>query len=461
MGNTYQGIQAVLELVQNGRLDVLLFSVLPPKKRHELSHRQNDLIIACTFYGLPCDDTFKLLLSPEFLNCYTFTGFKTKTYPVGVENGLSLILKEDEISLSVGHYSDTSNIWSTKGLRITVHEPYTIPNLFDNSMELVPGHSTTVSIQQKNIERINTPKSKCIPKTWIHQKSNTDRGFRSTYYSCLLQCDINYVWERCGCKPAVMPDLFPFEEEEEHLQCTFSNKSDKLSLQEMLLKMHCEFKRMKELNTIKEAEIHPPCVEVCDWDCNSIEYSTDVSQSRWPVNSEVPNFLYKYVSGKFNQINKDYHKHLIYAYNGSFDQHYNQDDIFTFNEAVQITKKIYHPFENATEIANELMTKMRNKTIIPSINPQHLNLSSVEEAEIKWVQDSFYRVNIYFKEPVVQVHRQLLDYGLADFWSALGGILGLWAGISIITVIELFEFLCRLFKITSEKACRLRYSSQR
>ncbi len=211
-----------------------VFSALSPEKRHVLSHKQNDIIIGCRFHGLPCEDVFKLLLSPQFLNCYTFTGFETNLYSVGVENGLSLILKEDEYSWDL-YYADASNIQNTDGLRITIHEPHTIPNLFDNSLGLVPGYSTTVSLQQKNMERINTPKSTCMPKMWIDQKSDADfiPDFRSTSFSCLLQCEIKYVWDRCGCKPAIMPDLYPLEEEETHLQCAFANQSDTLSLQEM------------------------------------------------------------------------------------------------------------------------------------------------------------------------------------------------------------------------------------
>ncbi len=141
----------------------------------------------------------------------------------------------------------------------------------------------------------------------------------------------------------------------------------------------------------------------------------------------------------------------VYKYNGSFDQHYRQEDIFTYNDAVRVSNEIIFS-ENATDIRNQWLTKWANKTMIPSINAQYLNLSSVEQAEIKWVQESFYKLNIYFKEPVVQIHRQVLDYGLADFWSALGGILGLWAGVSIITVIELLEFLCHLLLVMSEKS---------
>ncbi len=63
---------------------------------------------------------------------------------------------------------------------------------------------------------------------------------------------------------------------------------------------------MEELNTIQKTEAHPPCVAECDWDCDSIEYSMDISYSRWPVKTEVPSFLDKYVSGSSNEVIKNY-----------------------------------------------------------------------------------------------------------------------------------------------------------
>ncbi len=426
------------------------FLVIPHEKRPGLSQQQNDITLGCRFQGKACNNSFKLLLSPQFINCFTFTGMESITpYPVGVENGLSLILKEDEI-VWYEEYSDTSNIQSATGLRLTIHEPYTIPNLVDNSIELVPGHSTTISLQQKNMERIDTPRSKCSPESWINQDSKADSGFRSTSFSCLLQCQTNFVWERCGCTPNIMPDLYPLEATESYQQCTFTNNSNISSLQGMILKMDCELKTMEKLTTINVVGTHPPCVPECPWECKSIEYSTEISHSRWPVKTEVTRFLDKYVWEKLNKKNKDY-RHILHSkYNGSFDKLYKNEDLFTLNDALQITYKLFGT-PNITEITNEFVTKSKNKRIIPIVNPQHLNLESVEKAEVKWVQDSFYRLNVFFKAPVVEVHKQVLNYGPADLGSSLGGILGLWAGVSLITVIELLEFLCQLIKVMSHK----------
>ena len=281
---------------------------------------------------------------------------------------------------------------------------------------------------------------------WYDRNSGGLKDFRSTSYSCLLLCRIQYIRDRCGCTPAIMPDLHPMDanNEHNHLLCGLTNMSDPHSYYKMILNTNCELNSYDKLNTIKKAGTHPPCVAECPWECNSLEYFTDVSYNQWPVNEEVSDFLKIYMSGQ----NSDYRNILHYKYNGSFDQYFEKNQT---TDVYSIIQEIWdNASENMTTIVDKLQTKIQSMKVIPNINPQHLNLSSIEQAEIKWVRDNFYRVNIYFKDPVVQVHKQVLDYSATDFCSALGGILGLWAGVSIITVIELLEFLANLINILFE-----------
>ena len=61
----------------------------------------------------------------------------------------------------------------------------------------------------------------------------------------------------------------------------------------------------------------------------------------------------------------------VYKYNGSFDQHYRQEDIFTYNDAVRVSNEIIFS-ENATDIRNEWPTKWANKTMIPTVASETL-----------------------------------------------------------------------------------------
>ncbi len=70
-----------------------------------------------------------------------------------------------------------------------------------------------------------------------------------------------------------------------------------------------------------------------------------------------------------------------------------------------------------------------------------------------WVKNSFYRLNVYFRQSSVEQHTQVPSFSMPDLFSGVGGILGLWLGISVMTIIEMFSFLmyftANVFKLKS------------
>ena len=69
---------------------------------------------------------------------------------------------------------------------------------------------------------------------------------------------------------------------------------------------------------------------------------------------------------------------------------------------------------------------------------------SVERNE--WVYNSFFHVNVYFRDKTVSKQEQVPSVSLSDVWFSTGEILGLWAGVSVITVIEVVSFVASLIK---------------
>ena len=60
------------------------------------------------------------------------------------------------------------------------------------------------------------------------------------------------------------------------------------------------------------------------------------------------------------------------------------------------------------------------------------------------ITDNFLRVNIYLSDMEVEIQEQRPSYPLSNLFSAIGGTLGLWIGLSLLTVIELVQLLARL-----------------
>ena len=65
----------------------------------------------------------------------------------------------------------------------------------------------------------------------------------------------------------------------------------------------------------------------------------------------------------------------------------------------------------------------------------------------KWVYSRFFHVNVYFRETIVSKQEQVPSVSLSDLWPSIGGILGLWAGVSVITMIEVVSLVAGLIKV--------------
>ena len=70
---------------------------------------------------------------------------------------------------------------------------------------------------------------------------------------------------------------------------------------------------------------------------------------------------------------------------------------------------------------------------------------------VVWVDNHFYRVNVYFRDTTVTVYSQDPSMTEIDFWASAGGVLGLWVGISIFTAAEVLCLIVDIFRICCSK----------
>ena len=61
-----------------------------------------------------------------------------------------------------------------------------------------------------------------------------------------------------------------------------------------------------------------------------------------------------------------------------------------------------------------------------------------------FITDNFVRVNVYLSDMEVEVQEQQPSYLLSNLFSDVGGTLGLWVGLSLLTVVELLQLVVRL-----------------
>ena len=61
-----------------------------------------------------------------------------------------------------------------------------------------------------------------------------------------------------------------------------------------------------------------------------------------------------------------------------------------------------------------------------------------------FITDNFVRVNVYLSDMEVEVQEQQPSYRLSNLFSDIGGTLGLWVGLSLLTVVELLQLVLKL-----------------
>ncbi len=186
-----------------------MFANLPDSKKDILTIAVEELVISCTFAEQPCGyHNFSLYINSQYMNCYTFkdnrSDVSTIKNKVGAEFGLSLILKGPERHQALKYYEMYSNTGNIYGLRISIHEPGTPPNIQETGFEISPGFSTSIGLKQETFERLQTPESSCQAEEWI---STSSGDFKKTFNTCIQSCTLEFIKRKCSCVTTKVPIL--------------------------------------------------------------------------------------------------------------------------------------------------------------------------------------------------------------------------------------------------------------
>ncbi len=404
------------------------------------------LIVDCTYQGKDCSKVdFKSYLHPSLINCYTFQANNSvnKNILVGPHNGLSLILRSEG---NVNFFYETMDkLQNVDSIKLAVHAPGTIPSMTNKGINLKPGESTSISLMMKTYERLGSPYTECQDKGIFELDSKT---YVSTTDACREKCIVSTIQKQCNCTSTLFEDVtksdLPYCLE-------IQNNSTYIEFHERLM---CEI-------GIQQGDGDLNCNE-CLWDCNEIDYDTQIAFSTWPLESKINHFIIYHVIKHIRRNRllerpchdpiRAYYAFLLKKNNIICpvsicpticpDIHLEMDDGKLPFSSMNLTNVIKSGFELFAYARPDFTEAFKYVMDVPK---SYHNLRTKEELDAKWVKNSFYRVNIYFRQSAVEQHSQVASMSLADFWSSVGGILGLWLGISIMTIIEVLSCILKLF----------------
>ncbi len=439
-------------------ISALFYSNIPRKYRHKLGVTYDGLVAMCTFMGKECtQDNFKHYLHPDFVNCYTFqakhllnTGGNSLF--VGPQKGLSLILRsEPKFNMFYSKFDMTKNAESS--VRVSVHAKNTVPFMMSKGFDIVPGKSSSIALVMKSYERLSAPYTNCKGKKEFEIDS---RSFIETSDSCQEKCIIQAIREKCNCTSTMFEDLMASE----HDYCLTFRRG--YSAEMFNNRSVCEIQ-------FSESKLKLDCSR-CVWDCREIDYELQMTSADWPQECTISNFLDEYLriysrpcndtvkmyytllrrKANLTLTNSDYVSPSVNSefYDYDYSDYacelgipYHDSDRKPFS-----IRTILNSIEDPVELFQYAQADYLDRYFYTMDIPEkYYSMSSLNELKKTWVKESFYRLNVYFRQIAVEQHTQVASFSFADMWSGVGGILGLWAGLSVMTIIEIITFICKLF----------------
>ena len=362
-----------------------------------VGHQLHDMLLSCSFGDIQtCGvENFSLYQNPSYYNCYTLTGSNESgadmdlvASSTGPYHGLSFIAymeNDNGYNITNATYYTLSTSGNNMGLRVTIHQPGTMPSPVDRGYDIPPGTSASIGIKLRRYQRLGGPYGPCVEDT---QNFRSMYGQKSPYvyttHECQLICQQQYVMEKCWCIAATLPS--PEDNPYNLTYCGYWDMSadENLTVINVLNNTTCEAEKLNEFAVSdqlrSECNCPPPCVE--------FQQTTALSYSYWP---------HEYTQISF------------------YDQ---------------IVRK--HP--KAAELkANYLLGEKFNDS---------------ELAERNLIHKNFARVNVYVESMSVEDHVEKPSVQLSNLFSSAGGVFGLWIGMSVISwceVVGLVVAICRSF----------------
>ena len=385
---------AIAELENNSGIDleslmrgpISFFGNFNVSTMIDLGHNLQDLILKCRHSNDDClsQASFEQTVTQSFASCYTYIcGTSEDKSTVGPIDGLSFILYLESTASNFRNdrpYSPHSNILNSFGARITIHDHDTFPLVAQNGIDILLGHSTSISIKESRINKLSEPWGKCTKRRKLDDFAKYDY----TMDTCIVVCRTKYVINKCGCYITLKPDSF---QESSIRHCSFYDNLT-VTFDQFLEKSQCVQHAFKSFMIEKGGRKSCECYEKCEYRI----FDKVLSQSIWPASPFNLDFFNIYVGGRLD-------RESLIAYQDLGDQ---------YREALNGTN-----MDTFTEL----------------------------------VYENFARVNIYFESTNVLRRTQVSSMTLTDMFANIGGTIGLWAGLSIVTMVEvmfLFVKICTL-----------------
>ncbi len=410
-----------------------------------LGHRAVTLIQSCSLfttdgamkYLIPCEDRVKVtqITNPVNYNCYLFSVKESHQSFAGIDLVLYLNNLQGMDSFmglpSSYHYNRYSTTGQTIGALFSIVEPGTLPT--QEQKRLNPGTLNEIEFSIVNNSFLTPPHGNCNSHVTDIIYQINDKEYRYTEDVCLINCIAHKVLNRCSCIPVVNGHLML----ESNGTLPYCASIKHRTIDEVIANMNCS-------NSIS-VEVRKLCQASCKPKCEKTSYPSQMKTTTWPLIQVQESFYKQMVVNKPYQFRfEEIYYELVEAYAGK-----EPEDIF----GEMYEKHIAHPqFELLREL-EEMNNKHHEEHYVEEINEKHhsneTNLDhditfAIAGARSEMITNNFLRISAYMAKSTVTVKEDSMKYTPMSLLSQIGAIANLWAGITIVVVIEMVELLYRM-----------------
>ena len=208
-------------------------------------------------------------------------------------------------------------------------------------------------------------------------------GYRYHPETCLSQCQIANMIKQCNCK--IPLQVFADSPMYNHIKYYLHLEKDSTDMQQINDKRKCMYSFWWSFEHNKT--VHDKLCN-CSPRCSDLEYPFVISSSKWPAHTYYETFA----------------KSLLN------------------DETEMVTTKPFTFLQHFEDFYN----------------------SDMKWSNFHLITDNFARVNIYLEDSQLESKYQERSYPLSNLFSDIGGTLGLWIGLSLLTVVEVVQLILRL-----------------
>ena len=355
-----------------------------------------------TINGIGCEKrTFVTYQHPKYLLCHTFkTELKAQ---VGRNQGLKLVLKYQPVSSILEELNlmpGLSRADVSPGFRISVHQPDTPPSLDNNGIVFYPGVRSSLAFTKTIYHRLRKPYSKCSTNVTLR---NT--GIPYSEKGCMDEYKQDVTRELCNCTNISLPhkeddiDRYPF--------CR------KLALPNECNSNASFWSRINNRKPETFKFIPAECLE------------------------ELRKFNGRYMC-MVNALNVSYWR----ITKGNLVDLQCYPPCRQVKYEIQETGNIWPSSDGFYQTLGEILIKNYNNKQQEMADLFNLGTEGESTQSIlKDFRSKFLQLNVYLEDADVMTNTEEILYNWYQMLSELGGLVGLYIGMSLMTLCEILELL--------------------